>query len=314
MPAPSSRKAPDRQTLIQTVKAAATKLGGKILTQADFRSLTGISRYQVLRYFDSFSELLRAAGLTAYDERRRTPDEALLRTMAEIFRKEGGVVPMLRFGKLSGYSQTVLQRRWGGWGRALQAFRRWQSDNDPDFPYTSQLEAIRLPGPARGHRLPRWSAHGGRQYGEALNFRGLLHAPVNEQGVVFLFATLAADLGFLVESLIPGFPDCEAKRRVGPTWERVRIEFEYESRNFRLHRHDPQHCDLIVCWEHNWPECPIEVLELKKLLTGRLETQLASRLRSDNTPRAPLSTAHTGGRLGPDRDAADGIVPSAIER
>jgi Homing endonuclease associated repeat len=22
-------------------------------------------------------------------------------------------------------------------------------------------------------------------------------------------------------------------------------------------------CDLIVCWKHNWPECPLEVLELK---------------------------------------------------
>jgi hypothetical protein len=25
-------------------------------------------------------------------------------------------------------------------------------------------------------------------------------------------------------------------------------------------------CDLIVCWKHNWPECPIEVLELEKVV------------------------------------------------
>ena len=25
-------------------------------------------------------------------------------------------------------------------------------------------------------------------------------------------------------------------------------------------------CDLIVCWEHNWPECPLEVIELKSLV------------------------------------------------
>jgi hypothetical protein len=30
--------------------------------------------------------------------------------------------------------------------------------------------------------------------------------------------------------------------------------------------HDPSKCDLIVCWRHNWPECPLEVLELRKLL------------------------------------------------
>jgi hypothetical protein len=26
--------------------------------------------------------------------------------------------------------------------------------------------------------------------------------------------------------------------------------------------------DMIVCWKHNWPECPLEVLELSKLVGG----------------------------------------------
>ena len=101
-------------------------------------------------------------------------------------------------------------------------------------------------------------------FGEFISFRGLLHAPVNEQGVVFLFGMLADELGFVVEMVTTGFPDCEAKRRVGKDrWERTRIEFEYQSRNFHSHGHDPNGCDLIVCWEHNWPECPVEVLELR---------------------------------------------------
>jgi hypothetical protein len=49
-------------------------------------------------------------------------------------------------------------------------------------------------------------------------------------------------------------------------WQRVRIEFEYQSRNFRQHGHDPDQCDVIVCWEDNWPECPIEVLELRSTM------------------------------------------------
>ena len=28
----------------------------------------------------------------------------------------------------------------------------------------------------------------------------------------------------------------------------------------------PRRLDIIVCWEHNWPECPLEVIELKKLV------------------------------------------------
>jgi hypothetical protein len=101
-------------------------------------------------------------------------------------------------------------------------------------------------------------------YGEPLDFEAMRHEPVNECGVIFLFAMMAGRLGFLVEALRPNFPDCEAKRRLGPReWQRVRIEFEYESRNFRDHAHDPEGCDLIVCWHHNWTDCPLEVISLK---------------------------------------------------
>jgi hypothetical protein len=56
-------------------------------------------------------------------------------------------------------------------------------------------------------------------------------------------------------------------RRLGDDrCERLRIEFEQESRNFVLHEHDASECDMIVCWKHNWPECPLEVLELRKVI------------------------------------------------
>lgn len=47
---------------------------------------------------------------------------------------------------------------------------------------------------------------------------------------------------------------------------RIRIEFEYRSRNFKLHRHEPRGCDWIVCWIHNWPEAPssLRVVELRR--------------------------------------------------
>jgi hypothetical protein len=99
-----------------------------------------------------------------------------------------------------------------------------------------------------------------------LNFRGLQHAPVNEQGVVFLFGMVCCELGFVVEAIRTGFPDCEAKRRVDKArdkWERVKIEFEYRSKTGKEHGHNPKDCDVMVCWEHDWPECPIEVVELR---------------------------------------------------
>jgi predicted RNA-binding protein with PUA-like domain len=76
---------------------------------------------------------------------------------------------------------------------------------------------------------------------------------------------MAERMGFVVHRLQAEFPDCEAIRQVGEDkWQKVRIEFEYESRNFLKHMHAASECDLIVCWRNNWPECPLEVVELRK--------------------------------------------------
>jgi len=106
-------------------------------------------------------------------------------------------------------------------------------------------------------------------YGQPMDFRGLRHEPVNEQGVVLLFGMVAKELGYTVEAVQSGFPDCEAKRQIAPQrWQRVHLEFEFESRNFRDHGHSLTGCDVIVCWRHNWPDCPphLEILELSSLI------------------------------------------------
>jgi len=126
-------------------------------------------------------------------------------------------------------------------------------------------------------RLMQGARHeGGHTFGEPIDFRGLRHAPINEQGVIFLFGMLARDLGFLVEAVQIGFPDCEAKRtfRKGK-WKRVRIEFEYESKNFLAHGHPFDGCDVIVCWRHNWAECPanLEVVELSSVIQSLGESE-----------------------------------------
>ena len=51
--------------------------------------------------------------------------------------------------------------------------------------------------------------------GELINFRGLVYAPINENGVVFLFGKVAEDLHMYLEEIKPGFPDCIARRFAG---------------------------------------------------------------------------------------------------
>ena len=102
--------------------------------------------------------------------------------------------------------------------------------------------------------------------GDLINFRGLVYSPVNEDGVVFIFGKVIEDLNMYIEEIKTGFPDCTGRRFTGRGWERVFIEFEYQSSNFKDHGHDPSNCDIIVCWEHDWPECPLEVIELKEII------------------------------------------------
>jgi Homing endonuclease associated repeat len=266
--------------LVSQLKEVAERLGKKSVSRSEFLRETGISEARVYKHFDSWNELVKATALEPIDSTRIKEDE-LFRAMRDAFLAAGKICTQRKFDKLCRYNLSVYKRRgWGNWIGVLARFGEWASANAPDFPFMADLPPAppqntppELAGDTGENQrtVPRstlapWSAKGSRHYGSFLNFRGLLHAPINESGVVFLFGMVAQELGYVVESIRPGFPDCEAKRRVsksGDTWERVRIEFEFASRTFLTHGHNVAHCDVIVCWEDNWHDCPIEVLELR---------------------------------------------------
>lgn len=88
------------------------------------------------------------------------------------------------------------------------------------------------------------------------------YEPNNEQGVVYLFSKHARRFGLHIERIQSGFPDCIASK----AGQRIRIEFEYRSRNFAMHRHNARACDWVVCWIHDWPAAPsrLRVVELRR--------------------------------------------------
>lgn len=104
--------------------------------------------------------------------------------------------------------------------------------------------------------------------GPAINFRGLVYGPVNEQGVVFLFSKVSKDLNMEMEEIKTGFPDAIGRVKTSRGYARRRIEFEFRSSEFKKHGHPIQDCDMIVCWEHDWADCPsrLEVIELKSVV------------------------------------------------
>jgi hypothetical protein len=100
--------------------------------------------------------------------------------------------------------------------------------------------------------------------GDILGLRGIVYEPINEQGVILLFAALAYELDFRIEGIRTKFPDALLRRKnVKGRLKSCKAEFEYASSDFKTHGHDMKQCDLIICWEHDWKDCPIEVLCLK---------------------------------------------------
>ena len=96
--------------------------------------------------------------------------------------------------------------------------------------------------------------------GDPINFRAMAHAPTNEAGVVALFSMVARDLGYYIQEISDiRYPDAILRRENGRGWEELAVEFEFESRNFKEHSHDPAQCDMIICWHHNWIDCPAEI-------------------------------------------------------
>lgn len=122
---------------------------------------------------------------------------------------------------------------------------------------------------ARRKREP--AAIGPHHHGRGLGFRAFAFEPTYENEVIGLFGAVADELGFEIRCQRAVFPDCEAGRRIPGRrmrYKKCLIEFEVASRDYKAHNHPMNGCDLIVCWEHNWPDCPIEVLELRTAIRG----------------------------------------------
>jgi hypothetical protein len=232
-----------------------------------------------LRYFPKWSDACKAAGVKYDQSRERILDEDLLSDWGQVTRALGIIPPLTEYQVKGKYSRNVFNR-FGKWIDVPNAFRKYAENNGEWDDVLTILDnaSHELKKKPTLKKKARQAAgkidlhnklHGRPIYGDPIDFRGLRHEPVNEQGVVFLFGMVARELGYLVEAIQGGFPDCEAKRKISSgQWQTVRIEFEYESKNFEQHGHDPEGCDVIICWIDNWPDCPVnlEVIALSDLI------------------------------------------------
>jgi hypothetical protein len=269
-----------REDILTAAREAAAQSGASVLSRKEFERLTKISQYHIYKHFPGggWSEVVQLAGLNQHPlHREPITDEELLSEFHAVVSDLGRIPTWHQFSSRAAYSAETVSKRFRGLSGTRERYRVWLQQHDPDSPFLDELKPKRQdqttprsvgPRLASGESI-RWPKGIGIQYGPPMSFRGLRHAPVNEQGVVYLFGMVSTELGFLVEAIHGSFPDCIAKRSVdakGDRWQQVLIEFEYRSGNFREHNHDVSACDVIVCWQHDWPECPLEVVELSTVI------------------------------------------------
>jgi len=277
----STPKEQRREQIIEEI-IRINKSSGRLPSVTQFTAITGRSYNQIQMEFETWNNAVVSAGLqpnTTYE--RREPAE-LLADWGALVRKLGRIPTRIQYAKHGKFSPGPFRMNFGTWSAVPSAFRAFAEDkldwSDvvallPVSGSDVQTESVSGCTSTPSNRMQGLERHthldNRATYGNPLDFRGLRHEPVNEQGVVFLFGMVARELGYMVEAIQSGFPDCEAKRQIGSgKWQRVFIEFEYESRNFRDHGHSVAGCDIIVCWTHNWQECPssLEILELRGVI------------------------------------------------
>ncbi len=254
----------DEAALLEELRRLAKELG-RAPTKKDIagHGRAGYKPYE--RLFGSLANARERAGLERGLERRISDDD-LLDELGRVWDEIGRRPEAREMVARGRYSAKPYRRRWGTWLDACEAFVRSRS--------LPEKKTERLTQPVQGLaegsiRPPGARARKRAQYGEPIDFRGLRHAPINEQGVVYLFGVLSRELGFIVEAVRSEYPDCEAKREVRGSpgiWESVRVEFEFKSSRFSSHLDVIDECDIVVCWEHDWDDCPLEVISLKDVV------------------------------------------------
>lgn len=88
----------------------------------------------------------------------------------------------------------------------------------------------------------------------------IMFKPTNEQGLIVYFAQKAAEHGWEFVKVGTEFPDAVLIIN-GEEW---RVEFEFLASNFLMHQHDPRKCDLIICWENDYPKSALPILAIGK--------------------------------------------------
>jgi hypothetical protein len=264
-----------KEEMMDAVKKCAAALG-HAPSFAEFRRHAKVNKRQIQKNFGTYTQMMAASELERHGSGSVVSMKTLFLEWAGIVRKLGKIPSMSQYELESKYSVRPMIRRFTLWNavpKSMLDFAR-KEGLEREWEDVTMIIGEHLEGVERRARTCGLTSRAPARpqimldrpiFGQPMR-APLCCAPTNENGVVFAFGTVARELGFSILRIQIECPDCTALRHMGNNqWQLARIEFEYESRNFLTHMHSPTAADLIVCWRHNWPDCPLEVIELQSV-------------------------------------------------
>lgn len=256
--------------IFQSVIVLANEKGLKFISKKTFdrlcKGIYGKSIGSVIRTRfakpagagNGFGELKRRFGLQVQAKYKR---EELIEHLFKLYKKLGRQ-PLYDEVAVSGISCHVFERNFGRVSDGIKEMYK-QKEIKQDGAITSYMKSKRRD--RIGEDMSRYDL-------------GILGSPVNEMGVVALFAKIHQHIGFpTIVKIQQDFPDCVAECDRDGERFRAKIEFKFSSSQCYKNKSREgvrgkslfviKEVDYLVCWQKDSDklerETPVEIISLK---------------------------------------------------
>jgi hypothetical protein len=259
------KKAISQEECLKEIRRVANILNTNYISQRDFNKHSKILSATIRSKFNSWEKALMISGLKPGKNFYKTIElKELANEFYEVAKRLSYIPSLNQMVHRGKFSERTYTRKFKKYSTFKAIVSKYIVDEqlckDKNIIHLFEIEAknIKSDTPIQEIR-PHYE-------GKTLNFRHFAYTPTYENEVVSIFSAVAGELGFEIITIRDAFPDCKARRKSQNFRNRMQdclIEFEFKSSDFVKHKHPIDGCNLVICWEHDWLECPIEVLNLK---------------------------------------------------
>lgn len=206
-------------------------------------------------------------------ETMRVTREQLVEALRELVRERGDVVTIHQFAHWTGLGQKPIYRNFpDGWKEFRRAAglpeKRARKPHFPDFDllvdYHNVCVTLR-----KLATLKDYDKHG--RFCSAT----LIQRFGGKQGIKKRYREFLLSLPDRRIQADKSERDRKERREmnlvefVRERWLELAVRFELSSSDFQAEAQAAERYQLLVCWEHDWPGCPLRVIELRRLLPGK---------------------------------------------